>query len=71
MGTDEGKAPGDTTDPIARLCGGDRYALAAILNQDRDRLQRIVELRLDPCFRARFDASDVVQERVPIATEKE
>ena len=33
-----------------------------LFDQYRDRLRRMVELRLDPRLRARFDASDVVQE---------
>ena len=49
-------------DPIAPLRVGDRQALAALFEQHRDRLRRMVELRLDPRLRARLDASDVVQE---------
>jgi RNA polymerase sigma-70 factor (ECF subfamily) len=56
------KTPGDPNDPIARLRGGDRRALAALFEQHRERLRRMVELRLDPRLRARLDASDVVQE---------
>ena len=33
-----------------------------LFDQYRDRLRRMVELRLDPRLRARPDASDVVQE---------
>src|SRR5262245_7244412 len=62
MGTNEDKTPGDPPDPIARLRGGDRQALAVLFDQYRDRLRRMVELRLDPRLRARLDASDVVQE---------
>src|SRR5262245_5843925 len=62
MGTDEDKTPGDTTDLIERLRGGDRHALATLFDRYRDRLRRMVELRLDPRLRARLDASDVVQE---------
>jgi RNA polymerase sigma-70 factor (ECF subfamily) len=62
MGTDEDKAPGDPTDPIAGLRGGDRRALAALFDGYRDRLRRMVELRLDPRLRARLDASEVAQE---------
>jgi RNA polymerase sigma-70 factor, ECF subfamily len=56
------QTPGDVTDPIDRLRGGDRAALAALFEQHRDRLRRMVELRLDARLRARLDASDVVQE---------
>jgi RNA polymerase sigma-70 factor, ECF subfamily len=55
------KPPQDPTDPIEQL-RGDPRALAAIFQQHRDRLRRMVELRLDPRLRARLDASDVVQE---------
>jgi hypothetical protein len=61
MGTSAGQTPGDLTDPIERLRGGDRRALAALFDRHRDRLRRTVELRLDPRLRARLDASDVVQ----------
>jgi RNA polymerase sigma-70 factor (ECF subfamily) len=62
MGTHTDKTPGDTTDPIERLRRGDRGALAALFDQHRDRLRRMVELRIDARLRARLDASDVLQE---------
>ena len=62
MGTLMDKTPGDPTDPIEKLRGGDRQALGMLFHQYRERLRRVVELRLDPRLRARFDASDVVQE---------
>jgi RNA polymerase sigma-70 factor (ECF subfamily) len=62
MGSFVDKTPGDPTDPIAPLRGGDRRALAALFEQHRDRLRRMVELRLDQRLRARLDASDVVQD---------
>jgi RNA polymerase sigma-70 factor, ECF subfamily len=62
MGSDEDKTPGNPTDPIASLRGGGRHALATLFDQYRDRLRRMVDLRLDPRLRARLDASDVVQE---------
>ncbi len=62
MGTLMDKALGDSNDPIEQLRGGNRHALAALFEQHRERLRRMVELRLDPRLRARFDASDVVQE---------
>jgi RNA polymerase sigma-70 factor (ECF subfamily) len=52
------QSPGDPNDPLQRL----REALAALFEQHRDRLRRMVELRLDPRARLRLDASDVVQE---------
>jgi RNA polymerase sigma-70 factor (ECF subfamily) len=62
MRTRMDKTPGDPTDPIERLRGGDRQAMGMLFDQYRDRLRRTVELRLDQRLRARFDASDVVQE---------
>lgn len=62
MGTLMDKALGDPNDPMEQLRGGDRQALAALFEQHRERLRRMVELRLDPRLRARLDASDVVQE---------
>jgi RNA polymerase sigma-70 factor (ECF subfamily) len=56
------QTPGDPNDPIATLRGGDRQALVMLFDQHRDRLRRMVELRLDPRLRGRLDASDVVQE---------
>ena len=54
--------PGSPTDPIEQLKGGDQMALATFFDQHRDRLRRMVELRLDPRLRPRLDASDVVQD---------
>jgi RNA polymerase sigma-70 factor (ECF subfamily) len=62
MGTFMDKTPGDPTELIEQLRGGDRQALAALFDQHRDRFRRMVDLRLDPRLRARLDASDVVQD---------
>jgi RNA polymerase sigma-70 factor, ECF subfamily len=62
MGTPLDKTPGDPTDPIDRLRGGDRGALAEFFDKHRDRLRRMVELRIDARLRARLDPSDVLQE---------
>jgi RNA polymerase sigma-70 factor (ECF subfamily) len=59
MGSVIDNTPGD---PIDNLRGGDRQALASLFEHHRQRLRRMVELRLDPRLRARLDASDVVQE---------
>jgi RNA polymerase sigma-70 factor (ECF subfamily) len=53
---------GETTDPLDPLRGGDRQALAILFARYRDRLRRMVELRIDARVRARIDASDVLQE---------
>jgi RNA polymerase sigma-70 factor, ECF subfamily len=62
MGTVMEHASGDTTDLIERLRGGDRQALATLFGRYRDRLRRMVELRIDARVRARLDASDVLHE---------
>jgi RNA polymerase sigma-70 factor (ECF subfamily) len=59
MGTIQDETPGD---PTEALRAGDRDALATLFEQYRDRLRRMVELRLDPRLRGRLDASDVLQE---------
>ena len=41
---------------------GDRQALFALLERHRDRLRRMVELRLDWRLQARIDASDILQD---------
>ncbi len=56
------KTPGDGTDPIDRLRDGGGEALAKLFAEHRDRLRRMVELRIDARLRSRLDASDVLQE---------
>jgi RNA polymerase sigma-70 factor (ECF subfamily) len=56
------QTPRDSTDSIDRLRGGGRPALAALFDRHRDRLRRMVELRIDARLRARLDASDVLQD---------
>src|SRR5438445_6218759 len=56
----------DNPTDIGRLLeqarGGDQGALNELFAQHRDRLRRMVELRLDRRLQARIDASDVVQD---------
>jgi RNA polymerase sigma-70 factor, ECF subfamily len=52
----------DVTRLIEQLRAGDEHALAVLFDCYRDRLRRMVELRMDPRLRARLDASDVLQE---------
>jgi RNA polymerase sigma-70 factor (ECF subfamily) len=47
---------------IARLHAGDCEVLAQLYDHYRDRLRRMVEIRMDPRLRARVDASDVLQD---------
>ena len=52
----------DTAKIVARARAGDRFALDDIFSRHRDRLRRMVELRLDRRLAGRVDASDVIQE---------
>src|SRR5215468_9251920 len=52
----------ESVDLIERARAGDRAAMSALLARHRDRLCRMVEMRLDTRLQARLDASDVVQE---------
>ncbi len=47
---------------LERLKAGDRRALAELFQRHRDRLRRIVELRMDARLHGRIDASDVLQD---------
>jgi RNA polymerase sigma-70 factor, ECF subfamily len=62
MGTLMDQTPNEVTHLIERLRAGDRQALGELFHGYRQRLRRMVELRMDPRLRARLDASDVVQE---------
>jgi RNA polymerase sigma-70 factor (ECF subfamily) len=45
-----------------RAVRGDQQAWGALLEQHRDRLRRLIALRLDARLQGRVDASDVIQE---------
>jgi RNA polymerase sigma-70 factor (ECF subfamily) len=62
MGTLMDNNSAETVDLIERARKGDREAFNALLARHRDRLRRMVEIRLDTRLQARLDASDVVQE---------
>jgi RNA polymerase sigma-70 factor, ECF subfamily len=49
-------------DLVERLRGGDQQALADLFARYRDRLKRMVQLRLDRRLQGRVDPSDVLQE---------
>jgi RNA polymerase sigma-70 factor, ECF subfamily len=49
-------------DGLRRLAAGDAQALAGLFARYRDRLRRMVKLRLDRRLQGRIDASDVLQE---------
>jgi RNA polymerase sigma-70 factor (ECF subfamily) len=52
----------ETIELLDRARSGDRQALNEIFSRHRDRLRRMVELRLDWRLQARIDASDVIQD---------
>src|SRR5262249_55553187 len=64
MGTTSGPAgdPPDERGTLQRAGGGDQAAGARVLTPHRDRLRRMVALRLDQRLRGRIDPSDVLQE---------
>jgi RNA polymerase sigma-70 factor (ECF subfamily) len=62
MGTLMDNNSTDTTRLLERARAGDPNALAQIFAEYRDRLRRMVELRLDRRLQARIDASDVIQD---------
>ena len=53
---------GELQDQLRRLAAGDQQALAELFARYRDRLRRMVKLRLDRRLQGRIDASDVLQE---------
>jgi RNA polymerase sigma-70 factor (ECF subfamily) len=54
--------PGSTEDLLRRAGGGDAAALVELFTHSRDRLRRMVRLRLDRRLQGRVDPSDVLQE---------
>ena len=54
--------PEETSQLLERLREGDRRALTELFLRHRERLRRMVELRMDARLRPRLDASDVLQE---------
>jgi RNA polymerase sigma-70 factor (ECF subfamily) len=55
-------APGATEDFVGRALQGGEQAFAELFAKERDRLCRMVRLRLDRRLSGRIDSSDVVQE---------
>src|SRR5262249_40445197 len=62
MGPGMAKDPSDTLHLVERLRQGDRQALTDLFQRHRDRLRRMVELRMDARLQGRVDASDVLQD---------
>jgi RNA polymerase sigma-70 factor (ECF subfamily) len=54
---------------LVRARRGEESAQEALLIQHRERLRRMVAVRLDPRISARVDPSDVVQEALAVAAE--
>ena len=52
----------ETNRLVARAAGGEQRAWEQLLDRHRDRLRRMVALRLDRRLQGRVDASDVIQE---------
>jgi RNA polymerase sigma-70 factor (ECF subfamily) len=53
---------GELREQLRRLAAGDQQAVAELFARYRDRLRRMVKLRLDRRLQGRVDASDVLQE---------
>ena len=62
MGNHSAQPPNEAELLGARLRSGDRSALAGLFQYHRDRLLRMVDLRLDGRVRARLDPADVLQD---------
>jgi RNA polymerase sigma-70 factor (ECF subfamily) len=62
MGTLMENNSADTRDLIERARGGDTEALNTIFTRHRERLRRMVDIRLDRRLQARVDASDIIQD---------
>ena len=52
---------GETDQLLRRLSQGDRQEWGALLERHRQRLRRMIALRLDQRLQGRIDASDVIQ----------
>lgn len=53
---------GNASDLLRRAGAGEAQALGTLFSQHRERLHRMIELRLDRRLHGRLDASDVLQE---------
>jgi RNA polymerase sigma-70 factor, ECF subfamily len=54
--------PANDSKLLERAGQGDARALGDLFNRHRERLRRMIELRIDPRLKGRFDPSDVLQE---------
>jgi DNA-directed RNA polymerase specialized sigma24 family protein len=62
MGAAMAENPSESENLLARAQGGDEQALAGLFGHYRERLKRMIRLRLDRRLSGRVDASDVLQE---------
>ena len=60
----------EDTDLIRRAVENDQSALRQLFDRHRERLRRMIAVRLDPALGARVDPSDIVQESLMEATQK-
>jgi RNA polymerase sigma-70 factor (ECF subfamily) len=60
----------DTGELIRRAANGEREAADALLARHRDRLRRMVAIRMDKRLVSRVDPSDIVQEALTEASQK-
>jgi RNA polymerase sigma-70 factor, ECF subfamily len=60
--SEDGAGESDTPAMVERAAGGDERAWESLLNDNRDRLRRMVSLRMDRRLQGRIDPSDVIQE---------
>ena len=58
--TDE--EPRDDADLLLRIDGGDEQALTELFTRHRERLRRMIRLRLDRRLQGRIDSSDILQD---------
>jgi RNA polymerase sigma-70 factor, ECF subfamily len=62
--------PNEIDDLLRRAAEGDRASLGELLARHRDRLRRMVALRLDSRLQGRLDPSDVLQDAYLEATDR-
>jgi RNA polymerase sigma-70 factor (ECF subfamily) len=53
---------GESADLLTRAAQGDGQALGELFGRHRERLRRMVQVRMDPRLQSRLDPSDVLQE---------
>ena len=60
----------DTDDLVAQAARGEARAVQDLMDRHRDRLRRMIEVRLDPRVAPRVDPSDIVQETLLTAHQR-